>query len=96
MTSARFFIPIIYQSSLQTSTIDKDGCDERYPIEMNSDQKYRISLFFHYLEEIKRLEKCNIANIEQSTILHDFFQDIRPKKMKAGGLMDDWERTIDN
>ena len=84
----------------------KQGIDERFPIEQRdqttdqttdqTDQIYNISLFMHYLEQIKRIEKYSFPNIEEAkadTVVSDLFPGISRIRLKAGGLMDDWERN---
>jgi len=96
MTTTYSFVPSMYNTfnrSILNSIPDKEGNDERYPRDNNSEERYRICLFIHYLEQIQILEKWNISNLERPAILRDMFDNITPIKMKAGGLMDDWERN---
>jgi len=86
------------------NTINKKGYDERYPTEKTSEDMYRIILFYHYLEQIEKLEKCNhmdSSNIEWNEIINQSVQDILPNeikstRIKSGGLMDDWEIHIED
>lgn len=103
MTTARAFVPSIYNTFTRPvisirpvmSVQEQGGNDERFPYhrENNNEEKYRICLFIYYLEQIRMLEKWNISNLERPAILRDMFDNITPIKMKAGGLMDDWERN---
>lgn len=88
---------------ISSSTINKKGYDDRYPTEKTSKDLYRIILFFHYLEQIEKLEQCNhmdSSNIEWNEIMNQSVQDILPNeikstRIKSGGLMDDWEIDIE-
>lgn len=77
---------------------NKNGYDERFPVEQTkqTDQIYNISVFLYYLEQIKRIEKYSFPNVEEvkaDTVVSDLFPGISRIRLKAGGLMDDWERN---
>jgi hypothetical protein len=88
---------------ISSSTINKKGYDDRYPTEKTSEDLYRIILFYHYLEQIEKLEQCNhmdSSNIEWNEIMNQSVQDILPNeikstRIKSGGLMDNWEIDIE-
>lgn len=102
-----FMTNIKIRPSISTHIINcegiKQGIDERFPIETTettetTDQIYNISLFMHYLEQIKRIEKYSFPNIEEAKadmVVSDLFPGISRIRLKAGGLMDDWERDIE-
>lgn len=96
MTTSRAFVPSIYNTFTRPiiSIQEQGGNDERFPYhrENNNEEKYRICLYIYYLEQIRMLERWNISNLERPAIIRDMFDSITPIKMKAGGLMDDWER----
>ena len=75
-----------------------NGMDERFPLEPTNEDMERILLQFHYLEQIGYLES-SVRTLEEVTKDHVVREvlplyEISPCRMKAGGLMDDWERNI--
>jgi hypothetical protein len=75
-----------------------NGMDERFPLEPTNEDMERILLQFHYLEQIGYLES-SVRTLEEVTKDHVVREvlplyEISPGRMKAGGLMDDWERNI--
>jgi hypothetical protein len=75
-----------------------NGMDERFPTEPTNEEMERIVLQFHYLEQIRHLES-SVRRLEEVTKDHVVREvltlyEISSGRMKAGGLMDDWERNI--
>ena len=74
------------------------GIDERFPFVSNEEEVERIRLHLYYLEQIQELESnTHIRTLELAIpIVEEVLpiDKILPCKMKAGGLMDDWERNI--
>ena len=75
-----------------------NGMDERFPLEPTNEEMERILLQFHYLEQIEYLESSvqTLEEVIKDPIVREVLPlyEISPGRMKAGGLMDDWERNI--
>jgi hypothetical protein len=73
----------------------KEGFDERFPFESTADEKIRLSVLLHYLEQINKLQKINPTNIEEiknNPIINEVLSttDNCSYNIKSGGLFDDW------
>jgi hypothetical protein len=73
----------------------KEGFDERFQFESTADEKIRLSILLHYLEQINKLQKINPTNIEEiknNQIINEVLSttDNSSFKIKSGGLFDDW------
>ena len=82
-------------SFLRPITSISNGMDERFPLE--EDMEHML-LQFHYLEQIRHLESSvrTLEEVIKDTVVREVLPlyDISPCRMKAGGLLDDWERNI--
>jgi len=75
------------------------GYDERFSAESNEEEKYRLSLFLHYFQQLESLKSYHPTSREdvlKNPIITDVLRldEITPVNMRAGGLFDDWERDI--
>lgn len=75
-----------------------NGMDERFPTEPTNEDMERIVLQFHYLEQIRYLDSSvqTLEEVTKDNVVREVLPlyEISPIRMKAGGLMDDWERNI--
>jgi len=75
-----------------------NGMDERFPLVEEDNEMDKILLHQYYLEQIGLLESCvqTLEEVIKDPIVREVLPlyEISPGRMKAGGLMDDWERNI--
>ena len=75
-----------------------NGMDERFPLVEEDNEMDKILLHQYYLEQIGLLESCvqTLEEVIKVPIVREVLPlyEISPGRMKAGGLMDDWERNI--
>jgi len=83
---------------LRPSIFISNGMDERFPSEPTNEDMENILLQFYYLEQIGYLESSvqTLEEVTKDKVVREVLPlyEISPGRMKAGGLMDDWERNI--